>query len=346
MKLNIYILLILIFATSCESELKYSVDSNTPTLIINTFLDVDKSENTIILALTGRDKVTYVTDGTVYVYINGQLRDKIGNDGQRQGTDGVYTTRVRFVPGDMVKIEAETADGEHHAWSEVEVPVRAEIGNIDTTVVVLNTPGYDDGYKLIRVKTSFSDNSSDRNYYRISIDRILTINTLSQVTGRDTVIVYTYPDYLIIREDVVLTDGRPSPINEDDEDLIINPPENKYGVFDNSRIDGDYTMTISVNYSSFPSLSYDDEWYYYYGQSETVKNIRAELRVNLYRISETQYYYLKALNIYDSDNYEEAIYFPVKFPSNVENGTGITGISSGTAKIIHLYDFVPEKSSS
>jgi len=342
----IFFFFVLLFTTSCENELSFNVDDNPSKLIVNTFLDIENDENVITLALTGRESITYVADGAVSIYVNGQMKEQVTTTRQIPDSKGKiktdYITRLKFNPGELVKVEAKTNDGEHHAWAEVIVPEPAGIHRIDTTIVTLKNPVYDDGYKLIRVKTTFTDSSPERNYYRINLDRILTINTVSEATGRDTVIIYTYPDYMIIREDVVLTDGRPTPINEDDEDLIINPPENRYGVFDNSRIDGEYTMTISVNYNVFPSLI-DDQWYLFYNNSETVKYVSADLRVNLHRISETQYYYLKALNIYDSSNYEEALYFPVKFPSNINNGTGVMGISAGISEIIHLYDFIPER---
>ena len=58
--------------------------------------------------------------------------------------------------------------------------------------------------------------------------------------------------------------------------------------------------------------------------------------IRLLSITETEYYYLKALNLVDSDAYDETINEPIKYPSNVHGGIGMIGISTETSKIIHI----------
>lgn len=54
--------------------------------------------------------------------------------------------------------------------------------------------------------------------------------------------------------------------------------------------------------------------------------------IRLLSITETEYYYLKALNLVDSDVYDETINEPIRYPSNVHGGTGMVGISTEVSK--------------
>lgn len=58
--------------------------------------------------------------------------------------------------------------------------------------------------------------------------------------------------------------------------------------------------------------------------------------IRLMSITETEYYYLKALNLVDSDAYDETINEPIKYPSNVHGGTGMVGISTEVTQTIHI----------
>lgn len=54
-----------------------------------------------------------------------------------------------------------------------------------------------------------------------------------------------------------------------------------------------------------------------------------------------EYLYLKALNIYDAVSYDDFFNLPVQFPSNVEGGTGIVGVSTETNITIPLHSYKP-----
>lgn len=43
-----------------------------------------------------------------------------------------------------------------------------------------------------------------------------------------------------------------------------------------------------------------------------------------------EYYYLRALNLLDSDAYDNTLSEPIAFPSNVNGGTGMVGFSTET----------------
>lgn len=72
------------------------------------------------------------------------------------------------------------------------------------------------------------------------------------------------------------------------------------------------------------------------GLSKYGTNVKMDIIVRLLSITETEYYYLKALNLANSDAYDETINEPIKYPGNVHGGVGIVGISTETSKIIHI----------
>ena len=121
------------------------------------------------------------------------------------------------------------------------------------------------------------------------------------------------------------TDKLSTSTNSDDEDNgMFDTVENIYGVFDDSRFKNtSYTMTVynQTDIDGFPE----------YGT-----NVKMDIIVRLLSITETEYYYLKALNLVDSDAYDETINEPIKYPSNVHGGIGMIGISTETSKIIHI----------
>lgn len=68
-------------------------------------------------------------------------------------------------------------------------------------------------------------------------------------------------------------------------------------------------------------------------------NVNIDVFIRLLSITEIEYYYLKALNLVDTDAYDETINEPIKFPSNVQGGVGIIGVSTEVSKVIHISSF-------
>lgn len=335
MRKYIYIIIISLIVISCENEIPFNIKENQPKLIVNALFDASKEKNEITLGLTGRDRASYIDDASIDIYVNGILQDHIAEPkpANPNGIDNYkYETGVRFSPDDVIELEVKTNDGKHFAQSKIIVPHPIQIERVDTTMYSENSWYYSDD-KFIRVKTTFSDNGEKKNYYRIAMDLNFEIEIEDTVTHEKRIRYEPIRETLIIREDVVLTDGRPS--TEDDEDnILFVPVQNHYGVFDNSRINGTYTMTTSLRipYSSIFFLEVDN--------NESIIRIGGNVRVRLLSISEMQYFYLKALNIYDSVDYDDYLSLPIKFPSNIEGGTGIFGVCTGNEVTIPLKDYI------
>ena len=303
---------------SCENELSFNFRENPPKLVMNAFINADSLNNVLFLNLTGRKQAAHVTDATVEIRVNGQLRESLRplpSQPEQYDPQCRFNITGSFAPGDVVRIDATTDDGEHHAWAEVIVPQRLNpIENIDTATIPLSEYGYTRDY--LRYKITFHDRLGEKNYYRIIVDKQTTATN-----DFNTVLLHNYK--FISREDVVLTDGQPT--TEDDEDNgIFSTARNIYGVFDDSRFkDASYTMTVY-------NLPIQEDY------SGHLKEVRMDVFVRLLSITETEYYYLKALNIVESDAYDETLNEPIKYPSNVHGGSGIIGISSEISKSINI----------
>lgn len=319
-----FILLIALLTTvSCENELPFSVKDNPPKLVMNALINADSLTNVLYLNFTGRGYATHVENATVEVRVNGQLSESLRPLPPQ--TEGDMQCRFhissKFTPGDVVRIDALTDDGQYHAWTEVTVPQRPhEIADIDTVTIPMTKYYYTQNF--LRYKINIKDRPNEDNYYRLIMDKQMTVKDYNEETG-EFVSRTIHRYHFISREDIVLTDGQPT--NSDDEDNgMFDTVKNIYGVFDDSRFKNtSYTMTVynQTDIDGFPE----------YGT-----NVKMDIIVRLLSITETEYYYLKALNLVDSDAYDETINEPIKYPSNVHGGIGMIGISTETSKIIHI----------
>lgn len=332
------LLLIIPLCLSCTNEIAFDLSNEPCKLIVNALLCSDEDENKITLAFTGYGNVTYVTDARINIFINGELKEEIlkptYDKDAPNSSPGDYITNIHYSPGDQVKIEAITSDNKYHAWSEFIVPNPVNIERIDTTTSIISTAF--ESLKYIHFKIAFQDETAQKNFYRIAVDRIQTVYAESKESGRDTTAVIKTSETLICSEDIVLTDGKPTPISSDN---IFDSPENRYGVFDDSRIDKKYIMSISTQY--FP---YRQEIYYgVHNKLKNIRNIDMKFDISLHSISEGEYFYLKALNFIDSDIYDSPFTEPIKLPSNISGGIGIMGMSVKHSQILTLSSYVPIK---
>ena len=329
MKTYIYYLLIItsiLTTVSCENELPFDFNNNPPKLVMNALIDTTHPENILYLNFTGKEYATNVQNATVEVRINGQLAESlrplpIETEGDEQCRFKIIS---KFNPGDVVRIDALTDDGKYHAWSEVIVPQPLkEIEKIDTLSVEISKSGFT--YDRLQYKITFNDRPKEDNYYRILVDLQISIPDYNFDTD-ETVMKIKHSYGFEAHDDIVLTDGHPS-TGDDDDNGIFDNIENKYGVFDGSRFkNSSYTMTVYNNIRAPRYL-------------QLPVNIEVDVIIHLLSITETEYYYLKALNLLESDSYDETINEPIRLPSNVNGGLGVIGISTETSKTIHFPDY-------
>lgn len=331
MRTHLFYLIILIATlsiVSCENELPFNIKDNPPKLVMNALINADSLTNVLYLNFTGKENVTHLQNVTVEVYVNGTMKENLRPLPPRTDDDPQcrFNMTATFVPGDIVRIDARTDDGKYHAWAEVTVPQRLNaIESIDTLTVPLTRNNYTEDY--MRYKITFKDLPDETNYYRIVVDKQMRLWGYNHEGGEDKYIYWTkHLSYAFIgREDIVLTDGQPS-TGDDEDSGLFDTVKNIYGVFDDARFKNTaYTMTV---YNSlYVDVGYDPNNGYYEG---------IDVIIRLLSITETEYYYLKALNLVDSDAYDETINEPLRYPSNVHGGTGMVGISTEVSKKVRI----------
>jgi len=316
------VIFVVFILAACENEIPFNIKNNPPKLTINALLDCNKEENNIFLHFTGRDSMIRVTEATVKVFVNGVLKEQITESNDLMG----YITKIKFGPGDLVKIDIETNDGKYRAWAEDVVPYPIDIKRVDTMTYKGSSSwgAYRDEY--LRIKTTFADIPDTKNYYRLAISMHDTVYGSSIMTDNDTMIINEYMTYLVTRGDIVLNGGQ-LPIGEDN--TMVSEVDNRFAIFDDSRLKGDYTMTVSCALQA----------YGYYWNIMT-KQINKSAKVYLMSITESQYYYFRALNLFYSDNYDAYLSQPISFPGNINGGVGIFGLISGTSQVVRLPDYV------
>lgn len=316
------LMLAALLTVACENEIPFNLKANPPKLIMNALINADSLNNTLFLHMSGQDKLGDVADATVEVRVNGQLTEtaQLLPKASDNEIGKRFCITTAFHPGDAVRIDATTADGSHHTWAEVVVPQPIAIEKWDTATTYFRKGSYKERY--MRFKITFSDRPKENNYYRLIADH--QINLYERLMeGGERFLSTTWSRGMISREDVVLTDGHPS--TSDEDAALFDKEDNIHGIFDDNRFrDGNYTMTVYIHHpqyttSSSPSFRYEVNAYF-----------------RLLSITETEFRYLKALNIIDSDVYDETIMEPIKFASNVNGGLGIVGINAGTCRKINI----------
>ncbi|MDR1115790.1 MAG: DUF4249 domain-containing protein [Tannerella sp.] len=312
--------------SACQNEIPFDIKNNPPKLALHTLIDSNTDKNEIYLSWTGLEHTSLVNDPAVNIYVNDELKEQLIYDRTRIEVANIYpsvnfyTTGVRFSPGDKVKVEAFADNGKHHAWAEDVIPQPVEIEKIDTMTWTKHTWHRNGNY--MRLKVKFTDNPNEKNYYRLTVQQNDTLPVISEDAQPDTIFVSKNYLTLITREDFVLTDGKPS-FDENNEPFFQT--ENRCCIFDDTRLNGTYTITVS--------------WQKY----DTNPKARSSITVGLSAITEIQYYYLKALNIRGYGADLDLLTQPVSFPDNIQGGVGFLGLSATSVQTLKLPDHIPEK---
>ena len=346
--MKIYNIISTIFAvsvfSSCQNEIPFDIKENSPKLVVNAMIDINREDNFIFVSKTGKDRGSSVNDALINIYINDELREQLTEfilpDSVFFGdsvyfyvydynyNDKRYKTGLLFHPGDKVKIEVFADNDKYHAWAEDIIPKPLEIDNIDTM-------SFSKDYRTqIRLKTTFTDFPNEKNFYRLVVvqkNNLKIIITEEEIENNILYSEYEEAIYLDTRQDPILNNGR---VSTDDD--IFPQAENRFAVFDDKQLNTTYTMTTN--------FSRPDNYYYNtIGINNFIERVAVDYKVHLISITEMQYYYLKALNTFYSDSYDEYLSMPVAFPSNVQGGVGFVGFSAGTYKTFTIPDIIPDQ---
>lgn len=152
--LDIFLFLLVIISTAaCNNDLPFDLKENPPKLVMNAIINADSTYNTLFLNLTGRNQIGQIKGATVEVRINGSLSETLRPD-PHSSDKGRFYINSAFHPGDVVRIDAMTDDGEHHAWAEVTVPQPiGKIEKVDTASIMRKPSNYGYGTPISVTKS-------------------------------------------------------------------------------------------------------------------------------------------------------------------------------------------------
>ena len=323
--IHIFLLLMrIVFCTSCMNELPFKNANSKSKIIMNAFINSDSINHILYLNYTGKQSYTDVTDANVEVTVNdvvvaqGIVLPPEEDQVYYNGNQMKILIDYKFNPGDKVRIDAITDDGQH-AWIEEIVPLPPlPIENIDTVRAYTR---YGDNYygELLRFDITIKDKSEEKNYYRLILERQSKNDFEIDEDDNYNHISSGITGYFKIynHEDIVLTDGNPT-LGGDEYD---DKPKNIYSVFDDSRFSGtNHTLKVykDIDYTSGENL------------------FEYRCYVRLQSINKQTYRHYQYLNLMDSYAYDPMFSEPVIQESNVNGGTGMVCFSSETSVLMEL----------
>lgn len=377
--LSYIIAALIMLAASCKEDIDLDIKDTTGTLCVNGFLYSDCDTNLLYITKTGVWAPENVKNAHVKMFVNGVLTEEKSQSDTSIGK--LYYLHTKFSEGDLVRIEVD-CDGQH-VWSESTVPQSPKNLEAKVTFEPKKTY-YDIDMEdfqtedFYRVDVSFSDISADKNYYRLYTNKDVNMrwqeiitepkyetvydefygDTYEQYVG-DSVVDYKWHSYycpnyeLYIRESPELVDEEMTANNE----LLDISTRNYYKIFTNSRFaGGKCSMRV------YEKVQFRTGYDYYYDSStsdatppetETIRNLADTISITEYNyteyvgiesIDEDTYFYVKALNGFESGNFDEQeLTGAIKMRRNVHGGSGNISLIARTVKKIVVYDHYKPK---
>ena len=313
-----FVLLSVIFFTSCEKVIEFNGSVTNPMVVINSFVTPDSviSAQVSLSRFFLSNEVTFdmVDNATVSLLVNGSPKETL-----MHAANGVYVGTYHPAIGDSIRLSVQTP-GKNEVSCGTSIEPQTAVLSVDTSsvfngaktpiITVNKTTGFIDTIgnslgRTLKFVLRFSDNPAVQNYYRlVVITKTYTSKGFMQ-------------DYNFSFDDIVSGNA-----NKD----AVGPPtsltSNKYNVFSDDLFNGkQYPLTFSIQ---------DVKNVYYPGKAKAA-TIR-EVNINLQSISKSYYLYLQTRTSIKTNTFFAE---PVQVFSNVDGGIGILGsYTSNVVKIV------------
>ncbi|MFA9388496.1 MAG: DUF4249 domain-containing protein [Prolixibacteraceae bacterium] len=331
----------LIFAlvlNACSKKISFDADLISSKLVINGIIEPDSLVDlviatskpipgtisdfiwlpnaTVVLYEDGNKVETLETYDLVYAENDDQEYNYNYNYSEEKRPAKAYRSKLRTKAGSTYRLEITHPDYESVSC-ETTIPEPVEIISIDTSSFKENQHGYE--RNVLKVELKFKDPENEPNYYRM-IAHVLrgepTVNYNYETREYTDTVVNVTETYANINDPII------NPENEDANDILFNSPSNRYNVFTDELIDGkEYTITFKLEY-----------YVNRFDLDSITENMGAFYNIDfiLQAISRETYLYYKSS--YEHKYYDGELFVePVQVFSNVENGIGIFGATSGTS---------------
>ena len=320
--------LLLAAVCSCAGRIQLA-DEADRNLVMNAILSTSDSVHTVYVCYGSLNRLSSVPDCTVKCYVNGGYV----SSGTLGPSDSDIEFKAFFGPGDEIRLEAETSDGDY-AKSVVVAPSPGCVSKASFDTVRLKLPTEDNVRDYLRIISTVSDIKNESDWYRISLLRhskaILTAEgTYSryregQVVLDETLSLKTF-NYL----DPVLYSG--ISLSGDEDIDKSNYFSNTLNIFSDSSFENgecDMSLLVQPNLYSKPAA--------YSGGDEFL--LESEIIVRLSAMSRDSFNYLNAFQLESSDAAGIYLICPYPFPSNVAGGLGYVAVFSDYDYVLKLPD--------
>lgn len=327
--------------TSCKSSLDIPYENLKEELTILFLGATDRDQHTLKISQTSMGR---------YFRIKG-VEVEMSIDGAKVGLTpikplGTYELSAQFKSGQRVQISASYKGKK--ASSEFVVPSPAEVLEVKHEDYTLHRET-GSRKEYTRWKIRLKDPAGEKNYYRIYAeyaDVVQRVDTGEEFTPRGWIMLK-----LDGREDYILSDGNPAaPGSEEAEDPFdIASYTNIYNVFLDRVFDGqEVGLSLSSDRISLPMNFYyhrEDGYHTILGDGSEVlvKPKSRRIRFFVQAISEDVYKYLISLGVAHSTDEESPFTTPVQIYSNINGGTGISGVNATRVVDFDIELKVPKK---
>ena len=308
MKKIIYTILLFTIFTSCKNELEIKNYNWEQKVVMNAIFDNLSPINKVYLFKTGIYNTEKIKKGSVELYINENLAETAYFKGDS------YQFTSRFNPKDKLALIAKDSLNTVIAKYETVVTGSPKIDSItiDSTYFTDEYDGF--SKEVYQVDLTMKDIPQEDNKFRISVEQ----KDLVQSYRRDS-IYYRTSSSIIIGRDLILGEGYGK--NDNGSSIITDYIVNYNGIFSDTHFKNEQvTLTFYIPMQYHYYEDYNDEF------------IGRDITIKLHTITDDEFIYMHALNIYKSDVFTNGLFDPIIYPSNVKIGTGFIGISSADEK--------------
>jgi len=305
-------------AVACTSTIVLEPEDSSVKVIMNAQLKSSDEGAIIYLSASTVSDTEPLPGATVTVSVNGGAPVKAVEQPQASDQYSGYEKYLAYVydgsfnPGDNIVFEARTKYG--NVKSEVTVPEKMNMAQVDTLRTVIKGSGYTDVNMQFKIK--INDKPGESNFYRLTFYKEECYDNMDG-NGKARHYFSIYADG---SSDPVLSEGQ---VNTGDLLSELLEIDNTYLIFNDNTFEGESrTLRVNVNmqnliaaFSFYHPLPEDSDPGYIY--------------VILEHLSFEEYYYLKSMTNLNNLGYDASFLFePTTIPSNVEGGLGFVSVSA------------------
>lgn len=334
-------LLLTVLYASCMRDVVLKLDPVSPLLVLNASITPDReaaaflSQSWFLLDSVPEYELPD-KDVHINVYVNDAfcgVMQRSDNPAAGTGYKGQYKLPGYYVKaGDKVKLEAEVP-GFDPVEARTIIPQKTEIVSLDTTLF-LNT-------NHLQTYLTLHDNPSERNYYRLVVERLLECHKGDSVMWVSTFNNDDWTRHSVSGDTIDLGNNYFYNLSLTYDDPVFQPdiPSLDYsgahfrGIFSDDLFNG---KEYAVTYSFTPDKSF---------VTDTL-SVAVHYDIHLLSISEDYYNYLKVLRNFSIMSLGDAdlngMLEPTATYSNVTDGFGVvTGYQRSTRRITMPVDTTP-----